>query len=616
LVRPKSGTTDIGDSYAKKMVDWRDSLIQQASTEWQAARSLQEIGLFIDYLSGKNWWGENRPQWRSSVVDNYLADQRREALASLTSTRPAFDVSSTVEAYKDQGKITNDYIKHTWVDDDLDLKLVEWIDHALFGTGFWKITCYEPGIFEITAHGLDEVIPVMMRNDLQTAAAVIYRTYQNLDYFIGKFGRDACEGLQRYAVQLSTSQKPTKYARPDSIPEYVWNPMSPAMKARMSRRNGPPPPNYSPVSPFISLELMEIYSDDWHYNDTDHAWLIKHPDLDVDEHNYHYIVPPKARLFPRKRLTVFAGDKVMYDGPAPFWHGLYPFVMLQLNPCVWSPGGISKYRDILPLNMLVNRIVAGFDENIMQALNQTTISKRGAIDPVSWERFIPGKPNQKLLMNPTGDPVRDLRRLDPPIIPAYVAESLRYAIDTIKKRSGSLDISGLARKKQVPGGDAIENMRDAMSSPFQLEGRYVEAALKRAGIQAVSHVFQFTTLERRLQVLGPDGQTEQDYQPPYGSMSMMSSPKEDHWKKFPFKIAPGSMHSASKFQRKSEAIVLRRQGDLSMQGLYELAEVPLSYEIEKTRLMQEHKEGIGPQPKKAAAGAPRTSRSQRTGSPI
>jgi len=609
----KSGTLDYPDDYTRKMIHWRDALIEQASYEMQSYREVQtEIQKYIAYLDSQ-WWARDRPDYRSSFFDNYLADVRRETLSSLTSTRPAMDVYSPIEAYKDHGTIVNNYIKHVWVNNDLDLKLVEWIDHSLFGTGFWKMSAYEPGIIDITSHGLDEVLPVMMQGqDLQTARAVVYRTFQSLEYFIAKFGREKADGLERYGLRVSTSQGTEKYQRPGNIPEYTWNAMAPPMRRLKSMTFARPAIQDSMAySPFHILDLCEIYSDDWTFNDNGHPVLIKHPDLDIKDHNYHYIVPPGARIFPRKRLVVFGGDRVMYDGPSPWWHGLYPYIMLQLNPCVWGPGGISKYRDIIPLVKVINRIGAGVDELIIQAINGTYIGKRGAIDPVSWERFQPGKPSQKLLMNMNGNPATDIRRMDPPQLPSYVESFLRYLVETVKRRSGSIDIMGLARKKQAPSGEAVENMRDTMSSPFQLEGRYVEAGLKRAAIQAVSHVFQFADLSRRLMVLGPDGQTWQDYQPPIGKM-VLPHPQEDHWKKFAVHIAPGSMHGASKFQKKSEAVLLRRQGDLSRKGLWRLAEIPDDVNLVEKELMAERKEGIGP----ATKGSARQTRSQRQGNPL
>jgi hypothetical protein len=208
----------------------------------------------------------------------------------------------------------------------------------------------------------------------------------------------------------------------------------------------------------------------------------------------------------------------------------------------------------------------------------------------------------------------DLRYMDPPQVPQYVGDFLRYLVDDVKRRSGTLDIQGLSRKKQAPGGEAIEQMRDTMSGPFQLEGRYLEAAVKKAGKQVVSNIFQFATLASRLSVLGADGLTYSDFDYEPSSMVPFAQPREDHWRNFSITIAAGSTHSACKMQRRVEALTLRAGGNLSLKGLFKLADIPYSYEQNIRELSTEHQAGIGVAPPKGRQ-QPRQTRGQRNGSP-
>lgn len=610
----RSGTLDFPDAYERKIERFREALLKQAQNELSLYAEFQEVEKYISYLDGSGWWDIARPPYRSKFYDNYLSDQRRESLAALSDIRPVMEISCKVKAYEDQAKIAHSYVRYLWDEYDLDLKLVDWMDHALFGTGFLKCVAYEPGEFEFSAHGLDTVHPVGMNSELQSADAVVYTTFKSLGYFINRFGADKCVGLERQSVHLDRQLGQDRYARPEHIPQYTWNAMAPPMRRMASMRKRPQMEAASTeTQPFPVIELTEIYLDDWSLNEQSWDVLVKHPDLSVEEHNYHYIVPPKCRLYPRKRLMIFGGRRLMYDGPAPFWDGQYPLTMLQLNPCVWSPGGISKYRDLIPHVRFINRIMAGMEENVMQALNRNIIGKRGAIPEATWDAFIPSKPGQKLLLNPVAQR-EDLRWMDPPVIPAYVMDSLRYSVDTIKRRSGALDIMGLSRKKQVPGGDTIENMRDAQSSPFRLEGRYVERALKQAGKQVVSRIFQFCTLDQRLKVLGADGMTYEDFDYKHDSMVPASSPAYDHWKLFPIHIGQGSLHGSSKTLLKQVAIILRRSRDLSLRGLYRILEFPEQADQIMQELQEEAKMGIGVQPAKGRTE--RLSRGQRTGSPV
>jgi hypothetical protein len=602
--------------HERQLCKWRDQILTQGASELENYRDFQDAERLIDYISG-NVWDANRPAYRSKFYDNQIADQRREALAALSDIRPTLDIGCKVPAYKHDGEIANGYVRHLWDSEDLDLKLVRWLDHALFGTGFMKHTAYAPGCFNFMACGLDHAFPILMEeDDVQSAAAFVYRAYKSLSYFIDAFGAEKCKGLEHESVAISRNlgSQQGQYTRPNSIPEYSWSAMSPAMKRRMAMRNGPTRQAAGTHTPFPILELIEIYSDDWTLNEFGKDVIVQHPDLPLEDHNYHYIVEPGRRLFPRKRLTVFAGDRVMYDGPSPFWHGQYPFTMLQLNPCVWSPGGISKYRDLIPLARSLSRIGAGVDECVVRALNGTFLTKRGAIPEAVWDAFQPGKPGQKIILNPIANPMTDFREMTSPALPPQVDMWMRFLVDSIKRRSGSVDIQGLSKKKQAPGGDTIAQMQEAQSGPFRLEGRYTEAALKRCGAQMISNIFQYTSCENRMEVLGGEGMSQQDFDWYSDSMVPAAAPREDHWKKFPMNIKQGSMHGNAKFITKQTALLLSREGKLSMEGLYEVLEFPLNVEIEKNRLAQEHQQGIGVAPPKGRTA--RTSRGQRNGSPI
>ena len=607
----KSGSIDITDGYSSKMDRWRRDLLRQGASEMQAWKSFQEIETIIGYLDG-DWWAQGRPSYRSNFYDSYLADQRREALASLSDIRPNIDITSAVEAYRQQASIQHKYIRHLWNAENLDLKVVTWLDHALFGTGFLKHVA-APNQFMFSAHGPDKVIPVQCNGDIQQSAAVIYRAYKGLPYFQNSFGPEKCIGLERQSIKMAQQLGQDRYQRPDGIPEYAWDALSPRLQRRVSLRNASLQQQTNQYTPFPVIELQEVYFDDWSINETGHPVWVHHPDLNKDQHNYHYIVEPGARLYPRKRLIVFAGDRIMYDGPAPFWHGLYPFTMLQLNPCVWSPGGISKYHDLIPLCRSINSVGGGIDESVMRCLAGTWVAKRGAVPEAVWEAFQPGKPGQKVLLNPIAN-VNEFKEMQAPSLPPQVGEWLKYLVDTIKRRSGSLDIQGLSRHKQSPGGEAIEQMRDSMSSPFRLEGRYLEAALEDVGRQLVSNIFQYASMDSRLRVLGGDGVSWEDFDYRASTMVPDAADPENHWRSFALRIAPGSSHGSSRMQAKVEALTLYKMGALSLESLYELIQAPVNAQVEIERLKKEHQEGIGAGAGKAAGGrTPRSTRAQRNG---
>jgi len=609
---------DISDAYPRRMVNMRDNLMRQGQEELRSYNEFQEAERYIDFLSG-NFWNKNRPQYRSRFYDNFLSEARTNKLAALSDIQPMMDVTSRVKAYKQQDEVIQKYMRCLWYENDLDLTLVSWIDHSLFGSGILKSTAFEPNPasdsnnFQFSSHGLDFVIPVGMNSDIQESGAVCYRAYKPLSYFQQRFGPAKCIGLQREATAMSKSMSGDQYARPDAIPEYTWNAMGPSLRRRAAMRLGPRKGSASAsYSPFPVIELQEWYIDDPETNETGREMLVKHPDLPVELHNFHYRVPPNWPLYPRKRLVIFAGSRVMYDGPSPYWHGMFPFTLLQLNPCVWNPGGISAYRDLVPLVQSMNRIGVGVDEAVMRALNGTWVFKRGHVPEAVFDAFIPGKPGQKLLVNPVAD-ASSVREMTAPNLPGQVEFWAKYLVDRIRQRQPVIDMQQLARKKQLPSGEAQEQMRDTMSGPMRLESRYIEAALKQAARQTVSNIIQYATLDERLKYLGDDGWTMQDFDYSPKMLSPHAGQKEDHWKRFSVTVRQGTQHGAARQQKKVEAFTMAKAGYLSGEGLYEQTQFPASWEVESKRIQEEHKQGFGQQPK---GRQERQTRSQRNGSPI
>ena len=176
-------------------------------------------------------------------------------------------------------------------------------------------------------------------------------------------------------------------------------------------------------------------------------------------------------------------------------------------------------------------------------------------------------------MNPTGS-IADVKWIDPPQLPAYVLEFLKSLGPEFDRHAGTLDVNSLQKKKQVPGGDAIEQMRDMQTGQFRLEGRYVEVFLRDCGEQAVSNILQSFTSKQRLRLLGPDGLTWQDFDWDPDSAVPANSDRFNHWRSFPITIAAGSSHGSAKAQMKQLALILNQRGIIGAKELLRAVEYP------------------------------------------
>jgi len=189
-----------------------------------------------------------------------------------------------------------------------------------------------------------------------------------------------------------------------------------------------------------------------------------------------------------------------------------------------------------------------------------------------------------------------------------------YLLQAFDRRTGRIDVTGLGRKAQVPGGDTIEQMRDTMQTAFRIKMRFIEDFLEDAGVQAVSNVFQFYTMQQRMKILGPDGVTLQDFDYDPGTMvPYRQEPREDHWRQFSMELARGSLHGARDDRRKQVAISLFRLGAISRRELLRVLEIGNIDQIE-AEIAEER--GGGLEPKATGKGeVPRLTRGSRTGNP-
>lgn len=580
LFSDKSGSVDMPDGYERKMADFRVASREEALRTYRYNQEAGDAAKYIRAICGDQW-GPNARRWRSRFVDNRLAKSRMDHLAKLTDIRPVIDVDTQVDAYKDVAAVISALIRYEWNAKDIDMKLVGVADIAdTYGTGFWRLGAAKPGNMFVTPCGPDMVMPIQPGMDIQESTGVRYRTWKSVQWLKQKFPYSTANiereimSPTQYGVN-NNSYNDINFNRPQHIDELTWNGLAIGMK-RLVGVKGQPTQDAMTGEYYKSMEVEEFFIDDLTCNNSTQEVLVKDPFLTQDQHNWWYKVKPGQRLFPRKRHMVFAGSRLLADGPSPYWHGLYPFATLRFNPVFWSFWGMSRYRDLLPLNQAMNQIVAACLDLIKRALNPTALTKENAIPSAAWQAFYPDMPGYKLRVNANQDLKDSLRYMDPPVIPQYVVQMLTgWLAPEFDRMTGGIDIQQLQGKNQNPGGDTIEAMRDSLETSMRLEERMLEIFLRDAGVQAASNIIQFSTIEDRLKKLGASGITGQDFNVDIGSL--LPEDKNEYSKfisNFSFNISAGSLHSGAKDRSKQVAITLASRGLFPVQELYKVLEIP------------------------------------------
>lgn len=567
LITESENNSEYKQYYLKKMDDFRQATKSYAAMQYSQSPEFSQVQKYQRYIDNEPW-DVRRPVWRSSYRNNKIGLARRDRLAKMTDSRPIAEIDTVVASLEDVAEAVGGVIRVEWIRQNQALALMDFYDLSmLHGTAFLKITAKKNGM-RLIPLGPDQVFPIQPSNQsIQDSSCVYQRGWRSMSYFKRTFPTNwrKVEESSKNIYNLSNSG----YTKPDIMSQSTWDGMAPGMKMKVGvQMTGTT--QYGASDAFYRVaELEEYWYEDWSVNESNREILMKDPYLPLDQHNWHYIVKPGERLYPRKRLIIYGGDVLIYDGPSPFFHGMYPYVCLKVDPTPWSFYGRSIYRDLVPMQRLINEIPAGTSDLVAKALSPTMIAKQNAISPNALREFRADRPGSTLILNPNVQDIdASIKWSEPPKIPEYVERLLIHVNGEFDRMSGSVDVNELSGKRQVPSGDTLDEMRDSLQTQLRREEKFIEAAVNEAGQQQVSNVIQFYDAKQRMKLLGNDGVTWEDftYDP---EVLYRNGPTSSYfWKQFGFQIVPGSLHSGAKDKQKAEAIGLASRNLLPLKELY------------------------------------------------
>ena len=250
---------------------------------------------------------------------------------------------------------------------------------------------------------------------------------------------------------------------------------------------------------------------------------------------------------------------------------MYPFACLWNNKVPWSFYGLSFYRDLLPMQRLVNEIPAGISDMIAKALNPPLLTKQGTVAPAAFQAFNSDLPGARLILNGNVANINEAFVWQtPPQIPNYVAQMLSGVVNPeFDKLAGNIDVMSIQGKNQMPSGDSIDEMKQSLQTSLRREEKFIESFLNDAGQQVVSNIIQFYDAEQRMKLVGEDGITDQDFLYSPGKIFPGDKRFDPYvWKSFTFRIQPGSLNAGAKDKRIMEGVGLAARGLISRKELY------------------------------------------------
>lgn len=308
--------------------------------------------------------------------------------------------------------------------------------------------------------------------------------------------------------------------------------------------------------------------------------------------SWAYVVPPGGLLYPNKRLVISTPDATVWDGPSPFWHGMFPFSRLKLWEVPWQFLGVGLMNDLIPVQDGINDTANDLRLGLKKWMDPTTVYDRQAVSETFMRLHDARRPGAKVKTNPTyGDGFKVLDGPSPQVM-SLGLEFLEKLIEKHSDLSGVANLQKLLELRQSPGADTIRQYYEAMTPELRSEGRRMEAFLRDVAEMLKVNTFQFQSQAKRVTLLGDAGLTLSDFdfdpknlipalaegQPGYTPELDKDLPVETRaqffHKLFVFTVAPNSILAMNAQEQKMLRLQLARMSYYDVWSLMESLEIP------------------------------------------
>lgn len=549
------------------------------------------------------------PKPLSRTRANLVAKTAEDLTSNLTDTRVFFNYSTRNVKYEEQAHVSNKQAEDWYGNRMIDLRIADVIRYfTVAGTGFAHLY-YSRRLNDMMVDAVDprSVFPIepISYHTVQDALGVIIRQARTPNWVEAEYGKkvkpDVGEpGIFGWFTRVFGGTNKGKHSGP------------------LSKRTGDD--DAIPATPTVFVNTM--YLDDKRTNKTDKTVRMGEWKEDQPQTQWSYEVPPGAPLYPFKRMIIWGGGALLYDGPSPYWHAKYPLIKLTLNPWPKSWLGKAPLWDVIPLNESLNALLRVIDDHAAKLAQPGVVADRN-VSRAELNKFNSRAPGYQIRTNMASGKGIQVQ-IEPPLQQS-LWQHVNWIETMIQKLSGTADVSQMASLAQIPSDDTIDTIMKAMTPANRLRSRILEGFMKEFAEMYLYCIAEFDTLPERVAKFGPDAVTTEDfdYDPntfipdnvPDGTPGDIASledapglsnprPRYDRAramiKSFVFKFKPGSLLNSAARQDQMEDLLLAKMGYLScftlMEDLGRMNFAPPSLKVpndELGRLQLQQQLGIG-----------------------
>jgi len=574
---------------------WCEAAYEEAKGDQDTSEELKMVDRYVEYLQGIQW-PTARPTYRAKPIDNKMFGLFLELLGLLTDIRPIAEITSVSREKDDiaQEDVLNKRMKAWWVSNNIESTFAMGVVYAILTTSFLKLE-WDPkarpmGRGEVCLRPLSPtaVLPLKAGYNLQSAEALIYHDWKPTGWVKQKYP------LKAHLVRpdMGISQYAVDGGPPGNVTPQLFNLLTPAFKRLMTKdqaRVG--------VSAYPMCKYREFWVRDYSVNSSNQAVVMGDRN---NQWGISYTVAPRELFYPRGRLIVMAGKEVVEDTPNPYWHGMFPFSLLRLNAVPWQIFGMSDLRSWADLQDIINTIMAGVIDMIKKAVNPPFFAPKTAFSEQVWNSLDFSMPGARAAYNAVSP--QEPKMVNVGQLPGYVLPTLQHVTREMNERSGIAAVGEAVRKKQVPGGDTLDQIRQSQQGPIRYKGRNIETCISELGQQMVPNIFQFYNRDERVKVPTPPGATPEFMDWDGSKMIPTNVQPAEHIRKFEFTVIEGSLLGVQRVEQMLNLMKLRQSREISRTTFFEklnkLGFIALDAANEEKLLMKEMQEGLGGGPPK------------------
>lgn len=561
----------------REVLAWTEQVYEEADQELSESHEIKITGKLIDYISSRQWQQKARGG-RSRPVINKTFRHFIEMVGLLTDLELKFDIKFTdaVDGYSDIQKLTNRMIEDWAYDTDFEMELAMAVMYGIIHTGPVKIQ-WNGDLLD--GWGDNQFVPLSPLNymrigdtaKVEDAELIIYRRPVTMQYLHRKYGALA-NGV---TPDMQVSQLPAQVLRPPGVANTTWTRLSPVLKNLMGIRKA------RSMSKFPQAMLKEFWIRDDSTWKGEKSVVVGNPLA-----NWSYIVEPGMKLFPRGRVIITAGGKVLEDSCNPYWHGRFPFEEYRAFRVPWNNlHGMSVMEPIALMQYIINRINGGVMDTVLSAIAPGIVGPKGAFSQQEWDTLDPSDFSGKYAYNNNAPRPPEFTKARE--LPNYVDTFEQRVEREMDQTSGASAITQAMSKKQVPGGDSLDMIFSSRSTNIRFMSRSLKSFLNRCGRQVTSNLLQFSTAKHRILKYGAEGIVANDISPIYRQFIPQGMEPKEFVSKANFSIRKGSLLSIEKTEKIQFAFALRKQGDLSRKKLLQFLDADINIAENDVELHQE-----------------------------